>query len=145
MSRNGRRLFFSAFSPRKEAIDVVYEEHGEGNQRRKGGDAVIIDAQAPKEKQNKVVDDKAHCIIFASAQHEIGGGDAGDEGNRADDQLIGMQRFQKEIKRYGDETIAYSHNNILARAEKIDFNLGGFGVAAVSDPRHDAGDMNGGH
>ena len=56
-----------------------------------------------------------------------------------------MQRFQKEIKRYGDETIAYSHNNILARAEKIDFNLGGFGVAAVSDPRHDAGDMNGGH
>ena len=109
-------LTFFHFSPVCKSVQVVCKERSEAHGNRDVF-CVLNARQNPQNNQHDIVRRVSERKKRASPEREINREEACRHGNRAWDNIRGIERAQNEVKSHGNSRRQYPHKNNFPRAD----------------------------
>ena len=121
--------------PAEKAISVVDQEHHKADNHRQVG-GILHGGQSPQHDQHQVVGGVGQGEVGAAAEGEIDGQKAGGDGQRAGEQVCGVEEAEQEVEHHRHSGGEYQHKGNLTPGKAVDLHLGMVALEGVAQPGH---------
>lgn len=121
--------------PAEKAISIVDQKHHKADNHRQVG-GVLHGGQSPQHDQHQIVGGVSQGKVGAAAEGEIDGQEAGSDGQRAGEQVCGVEKAEQEVKYHRHRSGKYQHKGDFTTGEAVDLHLGVVALERVAQPGH---------